>query len=298
MSVETLIARAGAGVEAVSSFARNHRLTLTLAAAIGLAACIVIAFRQLNLRISELEWLPLAQLAVLFVPLTLLHAAWGMRLLARCAGVEMSWATGYRASALAVVAEVLPLPGGAMVRAGALIQAGSKLASSTLLVTGTAILWIALAACGAGLALAAFGNPGGWAIALGGSACAVAILIWLNRLAGPGVMLMTLFHRLVGLLLIAIRLQLSFAAVRFAVDLGGTMPFAFASIAGSASALVPGGLGISELLAALIAQATPIDPGAGLLAVTFNRLIGLAASAVICSAIMLPAVLRRSRAHV
>lgn len=298
MTVEALIARAAAGVEAVSRFARSHRLALTLAAATGLTACIVIAFGQLDLQLSAIEWMPLLLLALILVPVTLFHAAWGMRLLARCAGVEMAWTTGFRASALAVVAEVLPLPGGAMVRAGALIKAGSKLASSTLLVTGTAILWIALAALGAGLALVGFGILGGWAIALGGLASAAAILVWLQRLAGPGVMLMTLFHRLVGLLIIAIRLQLSFAAVYFAVDLTGTMPFALASIAGSASTLVPGGLGISELLAALIAQATPIDPGAGLLAVAFNRLVGLAASAIVCCVIELPAMLRRSRAHV
>ena len=90
-----------------------------------------------------------------------------------------------------------------------------------------------------------------------------------------------LIHRLSGLALIALRLYLAFGVLSVAVPFAQTMPFVLATIAGSAAAIAPAGLGISEALAALAATAMAVSPAAAFLAVGLDRIVHLLLSAAI-----------------
>lgn len=242
-----------------------------------------LSFRQLGLAPAELQTSHLL-VQILIAPLSVLYAGIGMLLLGRSAQVAMPLGKATALSAWATLAEALPLPGGAMVRAGALMAAGTGLAQSSALVMVNALLWISLAAFGCGLVLLGHGLTGAVLLALGGAAGSALTLAWLVRSAGTALALQTVAHRLSGMALIAVRLHFAFLTLGVVVPLADTLPFALANIAGSAASIAPAGLGISETLAAAAAGTVKVAPGAAFLAVGLDRLICLAASAVLALA--------------
>lgn len=229
---------------------------------------------DLGIAPDDIEIQALAILLTLLAPLGLIYAAVNMLVTARAAKVEMGFGQSIRIASFAQLAEVLPLPGGAIVRTAALVKRGATTAHSASHVLANALIWIACAAFAAGLSLLSLG----WIpalLAIGGFLVAVGATGWLAARAGPGVAFVSLALRIFGLLLVAARLYFSFAALQLTVNLDETLVFAFASIAGSASSIAPAGLGISEGLAAILSQATSTIPAAAFIAVGLNRLVSL-----------------------
>jgi len=256
---------------------QRWRLPLTIAAAALFAGGAWLSFRGLGLGLSDLNLRPaLVQFAL--APLSVLYAGIGMVLLARSADVTMGLGKATSLASWATVAEVLPLPGGAMVRAAALMAAGTALGRSSVLVLVNAVLWISLAALGCGAVLLGHGLHAAGALALAGAAGSAITITWLMRCAGPAVAMQTVAHRLAGMTLIAVRLHFAFAVLGVAVPLADTLPFALSNIAGSAASIAPAGLGIGEALAAAAAGTVNVAPGAAFLAVGLDRLVCLAAS--------------------
>ena len=268
---------------------RLSRPFLVGASLIFLIGC-VWAARQLGLTPATVDWIALAWLGLLAAPLSVVYAGQGLVLLARSAGTTMPFGRATAIAAGATLAEVLPLPGGAIVRAGALIQAGAKPARSTMSVLTTAVLWIGLAAFASGLVLARGWGDGALALAAAGAAGTIGPLAWLASSAGWANALGTLTHRLAGLSLLTVRLHLAFLALGSDVAMVEVVPFVLAVIAGSAASIAPAGLGISEALAALLAGTVGIDPASAFLAVAIDRIVLLAASA---SAVAVGAARRR-----
>ncbi len=255
-----------------------------LAAALALfAGGAWLSIRNLGLDIGSLNGRPLVVQALL-APLSLLYAGIGMYLLARSAGVVMPLGRATATSAWATLAEALPLPGGAMVRAGALMTAGTGLAQSSALVLANALLWISLATLGCGLALLGHAVSVAFLLILAGGAGSAVTFGWLLRQAGLALALQSVLHRLSGMALIAVRLHFAFLTLGVVVPLVDTLPFALANIAGSAASIAPAGLGISETLAAAAAGTVKVAPGAAFLAVGLDRLICLSASGLMALA--------------
>jgi uncharacterized membrane protein YbhN (UPF0104 family) len=236
-----------------------------------------LSFRQLGVSPAELEPWPL-MVQLLLTPLSLLYAGVGMLLLVRSAGATMPLGSAVVVSARATLAEALPLPGGAVVRASALMAAGTGLAQSSALILANALLWISLASLGCGLVLLGHGLQGAPLLALAGAGGSAVTFGWLVRQAGTITGLLTVLHRLSGMALIAVRLKFAFLTFGVAVPLADTLPFALANIAGSAASIAPAGLGISESLAAAAAGTVQVAPAAAFLAVGLDRLICLLAS--------------------
>ena len=253
------------------------RLPLLVAGAVLFTLGAWLSFRNLDLSLAALRLAPLAaQLAL--APLSLLYAGVGMLLLARAAGHAMPLCKAASLSAWATLAEALPLPGGAMVRAGALVAEGTGLARSSALVLANALLWISLATLGCGVVLLTHGLPAAAVLVLGGAISSAASFVWLSRSSGLTLALQTALHRFSGMALIAVRLYFAFLTLGVAVPLADTLPFALANIAGSAASIAPAGLGISETLAAGAATTVKVAPAAAFLAVGLDRLICLSAS--------------------
>jgi uncharacterized membrane protein YbhN (UPF0104 family) len=257
--------------EAPRRFVTRWQRPIVAAALVLFLAGTVWSFLSLGLEPAELN---LTMLAVLIGPMgavMLGFSALSLILLARTANVRIGFVDATRASARAQLAEALPLPGGALVRGAALVSAGCPPAKSAALVIGTALLWIALAAIAAGAILIASAPLAGWALLGGGILVSGTALHQIARLGGIANMALTLLLRTAGLGLAALRLWLSFAVVGAALPLIETFPYVLAAIAGSASSLVPGGLGVSEALGALMASAVHSAPQAAFLAVAVNR---------------------------
>jgi hypothetical protein len=283
-----MLTRAGAPA---GRWIKAHRRIL-----IGLCALLFIggtawSALQLDLSPGELRWRPLVLMALVAAPLTLLHGSLALVLLGQAIGApaRLGWAA--RTSAYGQLAELLPLPGGAIVRTGALVAAGGSLADATVLVLSSALLWISLAAGAAGAFLAIvagqelLGLPLIFAGALG--VPLFTAILW--HKGGRTNALLTVVHRTVGLLLGAFRLQLAFAAIGSAVGLSATLPFVMANVAGSAASIAPSGLGIAEALAALLANTVAIAPAAAFLAVALDRLVSAGFVALVVGALQLRA---------
>ena len=230
-------------------------------------------------RIDGVTFLMLLSLS----PASLAYSGIGMQLMARAAGVSIPFGKSIVISAMAILAEMLPLPGGAVVRTGALMKAGVGLGKGSALVLLAAILWIALGALGAGLAVIRLNAAAGWALVSIGTAGSVIATACLGRLSGWRLACLMLVHRLSGIALIALRLYLAFGVLGIVFPFVQTMPFVLATMAGSAAAIAPAGLGVSEALAALAATAMAVSPAAAFLAVGLDRVVHLLLSAAITS---------------
>lgn len=229
-------------------------------------------------------------------PVSLGYSGLGMQLMAQAAGTSIPFGRSIVTSAIAILAEMLPIPGGAVVRTGALMKAGVGLGRGSALVLLAALLWMALGALGAGLAVIRTNTVAGWTLVSIGIVGSVTVAGWLCWLSGWRFACLMLTHRLSGLALIALRLYLAFGVLGVVVPFAQTMPFVLATIAGSAAAIAPAGLGVSEALAALAATAMAVSPAAAFLAVGVDRIVHLLLSAAIafCSLICAPGQRRAS----
>jgi hypothetical protein len=262
-----------------------HRPKARLAILLFAASLFVVggwlSFRGLAFSPTELRTEPLLILGLLTIP-SLLYGGIGLILLARSSQLSIPLGKATVIGANAYLAELLPLPGGAIVRIDALMKAGGTIRQSSALVVSTAVLWISLGMAGAGLSLVSTGLFVAFPLALIGAGLAIAILTWLWRLAGPALAIQTLIHRLTGIILIALRLKFAFAALYISMELSETMPFVLAGLVGSASSIAPSGLGISESLAGLAASSiSEFKPEIAFLAVGLDRVICLAACALL-----------------
>lgn len=239
-----------------------------------------LSFNGLAISVTDLRTAPLLVLAMLTIP-ALLYGGIGLILLARSSQLSIPLGKATVIGSDAYLAELLPLPGGAIVRTGALIKAGGGLKQSSALVILTAVLWIALGMTGAGLSLAPIDLRLGLPLGLIGAGLGGLVFVWLWRKTGPALAILTLLHRGLGIALIAFRLQFAFAALHVSASFSDTLPFVLAGLVGSASSLAPAGLGVSESLAALAALSTSFQPGTAFLAVGLDRVTSLAACALL-----------------
>jgi hypothetical protein len=261
--------RAAELAQPIQQWLARWRGPILIAAMVLFLAGSIWSFVGLGLSMGDLN---LTALFVLLIPMGLamiVYSAIALCLLARTAGVRLGMGEAMRATAKAQLAEALPIPGGAIVRTATLVSAGASVKTSAGLVIGTALLWIALAALAAGVILAPL--KAGWLLVASGCVVVALSLAHLVRLGGTANAFLTLLHRTLGLGLAAARLWFSFAVVKATLPLPDTLPYALAAIAGSASSLVPGGLGVSEALGALMAQTIHASPTAAFLALAVNR---------------------------
>ena len=78
------------------------------------------SFGQLRLSAADVELGYLA-LLLLMMPVSLIYSGIGLQIVARSGGVHMPLGTATMVACHAVLAEALPIPGGAIVRSGALM---------------------------------------------------------------------------------------------------------------------------------------------------------------------------------
>ncbi len=259
---------------------------LLLFAIVALIAGCAISLHELDLRWSDVNWGPLLVIAAVVIPLSIIYSALNMMLMGRAVKVPIGMIYGLRVSVFAQVAELLPIPGGAIVRTAALMRAGSSTGKSAEIVLAFSLLWIACGGTAAGLALAEVG----WSAQAFASICGLGVLIicvWLTVRFGVSLAVAATLLRALGVALVAWRFALAFAVIGATLSWIDAGAFAFAAILGTASSLIPGGLGVSEGLAALIAKPGGVDPATAFLAAALSRLVGLAINMLLALALTL-----------
>lgn len=261
-------------------------------AALGVAAAlfvvgVVLSLDDLDVSIAQVRWWPLVVIALAGTPATIVANAAELRAMARCLDVEMPWAEAIRTVVLATAANVLPLPGAALVRLHALNAVGATLARAGGVNLVAAGVWVAAALSVAGVAAFGFNAVVGGVAFAGGvvgiAVCAVLMRTVTSRRPRGYVGLVavevttTLLHAArLWLALVAVGVGAGFAQ---AVVLGASAPLA------AAAGVFPSGLGLAELIAALLAPVVALQASAGFAATAVSRVVGLVATAPLAVAL-------------
>lgn len=254
------------------------RTVLLVIGLIGFLTVTVVAYRNLPPAPGPVLVWPLAVVAGILVPGTILLNAMEYVLTARFLGHRVGSREALEVSVLTSAANLLPVPGSLLVRARGLRSHGATTIESTRTPILVGVLWAGVAAATAGVWLGVrMAHP---IVVLGGIASlgiGVAALLTLVRRAPvrrPPVTFLFLVE--LGLVTVAaVRSILVLTAIGFPADIADGLALALSSVAATALGIIPGGLGIREFLSAAMVTLVDTPAAAGALVASIDRLLGL-----------------------
>lgn len=259
------------------------RGVLLVVAAATFAGGVALSLRELELAWAEVRWWPLAVVALVGTPATIAVNAAELRAMATTLDRRhrLAWPDAVRTVLLATAANVLPLPGGALVRVHALTVVGVSLSRATAINLLAAVVWVAAAVLVAGVA--------GLAYAPVAAAVALVAGVGVLGVAGLGARAVATdwrpaaYLRLVAIevattLVHGARLWLVLVALDVEVALAQALVLGVAAPLAAAAGVFPSGLGLAELLTALLAPLVALPAAAGFAATAVARVVGLVAS--------------------
>ena len=281
---------------------------LLLVATVATAIAAVVAVQRLELSVDDLRLGPLLLAALLLTPATILANAAELRATAMASGAaleQVGWVRALRTVVLATAANLLPVPAGAILRVQVLRDAGAKLGAAAGVQLSAAAAWVGVSVVLAGGVLAilrpADTDPLIGVAAMVGGALVVALgLIGVRRTATtrPGAAAgWLLVVELATATVAALRLWLVLLGLGVTAGLGQAVVIATASPIAAAAGFFPGGVGLAELLSAIVAPLAGLEAAAGLLAVAVGRLLGLLVTVPIAFTLGLSDLVRRTRDH-
>lgn len=222
------------------------------------------------------------------------------RLIGRLMDQEVGWREAVQISLLASAANLLPLPGSAIVKIREMTGRTGRLGDSARATVLVGIGWMAAALLlGAGaLALLRAPIAATVAAATGGG---MLIFVGLALPGEPGLRLPLLSYLLalesVLTLVIALRLFLVLTGLELAGDYLHAVVLSAANPLASAAGIFPAGLGLRELLAGALAPLARLAPETGVAATGVERVVAYVATVVVAAGALGPGLLdlRRDR---
>lgn len=234
----------------------------------------------------------LIALAILVgVPLTVLANTLEYRHSALAVATRVPLLDASRVAILATAANLLPLPGGVLVRIAALRRSGVGTGQATGVTAVVGIVWVAVALVVAGIALATTRMALGGVLAVVGVVIVVVATTWAHRL--PGLprpirwMAMLLAIELGSVLASALRLSLALAALGmgFSVRDGGVL--AISGVISNSVGLIPAGLGLKEAITAGLATLLALPAGIGFVVSVLDRAVGLVGHGLLAAPLLI-----------
>ncbi|NND20305.1 MAG: hypothetical protein HKN98_17180 [Silicimonas sp.] len=257
---------------------RRQRAIAALLGGLILVGGVVYSIDRLGISLDDVRLAPLLINLVLIQPAILALAVVTLRLSGRAVGSAPTFPAATRAVGYANFAEILPLPGGALVRGAALIQAGANLGGAASIVTTTAFLSLSLIVAIAAAALMLTGTPEALPVMLVALVGLIALSWRISRRAGAALTLAIVAIRLLTVTASAISVWLALRAIGAPAPVSEALIISVSGTLGSVVTIVPAGLGISESIAAGLATMTGIAPPAAFLALALHRTLALVAS--------------------
>lgn len=252
--------------------AGSRRVILGAAAVLFVAATAVAAS---NLPPVELDARWLVPVGFLAGMMASLNAAeyW---LAARWVGVHVSPRSAFSVTVLATAANLAPIPGAVLVRGHALLSEGGEAAEAGRALATIGLAWVGVALCVAAASLAGVGRAAaGSFVALAGvGALAIVLPLRPERLSPRG-LVGCLTLELAAVIVQGLRLSLVFLALGLEGRFVRALALPAAGAVASAAGVVPGGLGLRELLAGGIAPLVGIPAAEGVTATAVDRIVGL-----------------------
>ncbi|GGI05945.1 hypothetical protein [Egicoccus halophilus] len=259
---------------------RTRRVLLSVGL-VAFVVMLVVSLRDLEVDAGTLAWGPLALAALVLVPLTILGNAAELRVMAATvAPGALTWSEAVRAVVLATAANLLPIPGAALVRIQALRTRGASGVAATGINLAGAGAWIGSGLVVAGVALTPLRGPLALGVAgVGLLGCVVAGLL-VRRFALPGRMwrgvLALTAVELAVTVTHGLRLLVVLAALQVELSLPQALVVGLGAPLSAAAGVFPSGIGLAEALAGLLAPVVALPAAVGVAATGVNRIVGLA----------------------
>jgi len=252
---------------------------------LGIVGLVVLAFgaawavASLELTWSDISLFHFALNLLVLTPALLGAAALSLKVTSRAIGHDVPNALALQVVAAANVAELLPIPGGALVRGAALVKAGARVGEATRVVLLTALLSLGLTLALSGMALGVLSDAFWFWFAATALACVLVVLLLLSRHAALRYLMAMVAIRLVSLAVTVLRLVTASAMLGLDIGWIEAALYSAAPTVGAAVGIVPAGLGVNEAIAAGLATLITASPATAFLAVSLNRALGLAVGA-------------------
>lgn len=263
--------------------------TLMAAIAVVLIGVAVFSWQALEISVRDVRW-ELLGLSALLVPFSVVLTAAEYRLVARASRVTVDWTEALRITVIGTVANLLPIPGAAVVRVNDLVARDSRASHAVGATVGVGVLWLGWALILSGSALMIEG-----ALPVGGLMGALGLIAviasWLVAPVRAGIadtaewIVAGSAIELAALGIGAIRIWLTLAAL--GVEPTGLQAVGLVAAGAIASTvgIVPGGLGIRELIAGALAPLVDLEVAAAIVTIAIVRVVGMLISAPIAASL-------------
>lgn len=241
----------------------------------------LLSLRALDIDTARISWVPLIVAGVVGVPLTAVVNAGEYAVTARIVGRRVGLVPALRISVLSTAANMLPIPGAALVRIRALRELGRTYRSATSATVIVGLTWIGVSAALAGAWMVAIGATARGALFLGpGIALLVAAWTVLRGTVESPARRRRLAAAAIGIELIsvvtsALRIVLVLAGLGLEPSIVGGLVLAVSGSAAAAAGVFPAGLGLREIIAAALAPVAGLPAAAGFVASAVNRILGI-----------------------
>jgi polysaccharide pyruvyl transferase WcaK-like protein/uncharacterized membrane protein YbhN (UPF0104 family) len=261
------------------------RRAILLVATLGFAAGIVVSIRAQPGMFSDLHLSPVLLVVAIVIPATVFFNAYEFLLSARLIGRRIGLHSALETTIIGSVANMLPLPGGSIVRVAALKAAGAELKHGISTILFLTLIWLGVAFTYAGAWVIVLGKTlVGALFVAGGAGVLVASFATTWRLLKQWqVPMQLLATKLVIVLLDAARNLLCLWALGADANFAQASALAVSGVLGSAVSVVPAGLGVREGVAAAMAPLVGLAASSAFLAMTLSRVLGLATTAPVAA---------------
>lgn len=255
---------------------RRLRISVGIIAAMTFFVGFYISYQQQPTVFINLNWPMVAFIYILVLPVVAIINTLRFKLTAKAFNLDYSFQRSFVITVYSTVANMLPLPGGLLVR-----MANLKHESNTYANTAAVSLYVSALSAFITLVIAATAyalmHPG-FISGVGITGFITGIL--LTYLLIQKTPLRPVFAGLSGVeiastLADGIGIYMSFLIIDTMIGIDQSMVLTAASVVGSAISLVPAGLGVREGAAALIATQIAVIPASAFIALALNRVIGL-----------------------
>lgn len=253
---------------------RTTGLLLAVVIFVGGLATALAAHPRILGRIDLQLWL----LVLPCIPLTILLNATQFWVTTHMMRTPASLGRAALVTVLSTAANVLPIPGGSIIRIAALKDPTNTYQDATTVTLLTGATWASVALLLAGATLPFLDRHAASIFTLGSGAFLLVIATLLLRRRAPGSdgwLGMLLLTQAALVVVGTTRLWLCLLAIGQALSFLAIVPLSMSSIISALVGFAPAGLGVTELSAAGIAFAIGLAPSAAFLAAAVNRISGL-----------------------
>jgi uncharacterized membrane protein YbhN (UPF0104 family) len=269
----------------------TRRLILAIAGVVFITTTLV-AVSNLPPARLEPSWLVTAGVLALFIPVA---NSLELVLAGRWVGATVGWQEAFSVTVVASAANLAPLPGAALVRAKTLLRKGAGSTGTSRVLAVIGVGWIAAAMWVASAAAAASGH--GW-LAGGALVVAVAGTAMLPVLLPEGCrsaknVVLCLLLEAAAVSLQGVRLVLILQGLGYEGRLLQTMILPAAGALGNAAGVVPGGLGLREIIAGGLSPLVDLPATHGITAMAADRVLSLGVLAMMALGLVLLGLGRR-----